>query len=112
MWSGGRTRQAVSRLHNSGAGPFRNRAWLPRNQFACSGRPNWASLGDCFPWRGSVDHHALWIDPSETDHLILGNDGGLYHSFDGGATWNFQGNLSQTQFYQVDVDNGPAFLPR
>ena len=33
------------------------------------------------------DHHALWIDPSNPKHLVLGNDGGLYFSFDGSITW-------------------------
>jgi len=56
-----------------------------------------------------VDNHALWIDPTDTKHLIAGCDGGLYQSFDRAATWQFVGNLPVTQFYNVAVDNDRPF---
>ena len=56
-----------------------------------------------------VDNHAFWIDPDNTDHLLAGCDGGLYESFDRGATWRFFPNLPLTQFYKITVDNDLPF---
>jgi photosystem II stability/assembly factor-like uncharacterized protein len=52
-----------------------------------------------------VDNHALWIDPENTDHLIIGCDGGLYESWDRGRTYRWFGNLPLGQFYRVEVDS-------
>lgn len=52
-----------------------------------------------------VDDHAFWIDPSDTQHFLIGGDGGIYESFDGGQAWHFKANLPITQFYRVNVDN-------
>lgn len=57
-----------------------------------------------------VDHHALWINPENSDHLILGNDGGLYVSHDRGASWDFSPNLPISQFYAVGIDQAEPFF--
>ena len=52
-----------------------------------------------------VDHHALWIDPADGDHMMIGNDGGLYFTYDGSRNWDFVDNLPIGQFYDIDVDD-------
>ncbi|MBI1315655.1 glycosyl hydrolase [bacterium] len=56
-----------------------------------------------------VDNHALWIDPSNPEHLRMGCDGGLYTSYDGGKNWHFAANLPITQFYRISTDNALPF---
>lgn len=55
------------------------------------------------------DHHAMWIDPEDSDYIINGNDGGVNISYDGGKTWiNFE-NHGVVQFYNVTVDMAKPF---
>ncbi len=56
-----------------------------------------------------VDNHALWVNPTNTDHMINGCDGGIYQTRDGARTWEFKSNLPVTQFYKVEVDNASPF---
>ena len=51
-----------------------------------------------------VDHHALWINPNDPDHLILGSDGGVAASWDGTAHWRMFDNLALGQFYAIGYD--------
>lgn len=51
-----------------------------------------------------VDHHALWINPDDPQHLLLGNDGGLYESHDGGENFIHHNVAAVGQFYTVNVD--------
>jgi len=55
------------------------------------------------------DNHAIWIDPKNTDYLLVGCDGGIYESFDRGANWNFKANLPIAQFYDIVADNDLPF---
>lgn len=56
-----------------------------------------------------VDNHCFWQDPNDSNHIMIGSDGGLYESFDDAKTWLFKRNLPVTQFYRVAVDNDLPF---
>jgi photosystem II stability/assembly factor-like uncharacterized protein len=50
------------------------------------------------------DWHDLWIDPTNPSHVVGGDDGGLWTSWDGGSRWWKSNNLPVSQFYHVSVD--------
>lgn len=50
------------------------------------------------------DVHAIWIDPANPNHLLIGNDGGLAVSYDMSRTWTFIPNLPVGLFYHVGYD--------
>ncbi len=64
------------------------------------GGETWATIGT----GTHPDHHALWIDPDNTDHMLIGTDGGLYASNDRGVHWSFLKSLPLSQFYHVSYD--------
>lgn len=55
------------------------------------------------------DHHAMWIDPNNSDYIINGNDGGVNISYDAGKTWKNIENLPVVQFYNIELDNQTPF---
>lgn len=50
------------------------------------------------------DHHAMWINPSNSNHMIVGSDGGIHFSYDRGKTWDFVNFLPIGQFYEIGFD--------
>ncbi len=56
-----------------------------------------------------IDNHAMWINPNNTDHYLVGSDGGIYETWDAAANWHFKPNLPVTQFYKVATDNAYPF---
>ena len=56
-----------------------------------------------------VDDHAMWIDPNNTRHFMIGGDGGIYESWDDGTTYIHKTTLPVTQYYRVNVDNSEPF---
>lgn len=51
-----------------------------------------------------VDNHALWINPADSKHMLLGTDGGIHWSWDAGKTWEFVNTIATGQFYEVGYD--------
>ncbi|MEM9065374.1 MAG: glycosyl hydrolase [Planctomycetota bacterium] len=56
-----------------------------------------------------VDDHALWINPDDSSHVLVGSDGGIYDTYDGGENWRFRENLPLTQYYKLALDNAEPF---
>ena len=58
------------------------------------------------------DHHIVWIDPGNPQHIYTGDDGGLWQSHDGGNKWWKHDNLPVSQFYHVSRSAGPSMSRR
>ncbi|MBM3790223.1 MAG: hypothetical protein FJW35_07705, partial [Acidobacteria bacterium] len=50
------------------------------------------------------DYHAMWINPKDSNHMIVGSDGGIHWSYDAGRTWDFVNTIPLGQFYEVGAD--------
>ncbi len=85
-----------------------DRIYIPNvvNQVSDDGGRTQRALGERLK---HVDNHVIWIDPNNTDYLLVGSDGGIYESFDKGSNWHFKANLPVAQFYDVTVDNQTPF---
>lgn len=55
------------------------------------------------------DCHALAIDPRHPARLLLGTDGGLYESWNGGASWRHHANTAMGEFYRIALDDGDPY---
>ena len=75
-------------------------------QVSKDGGKTFSVLGEKFK---HVDNHVLWIDPLHNDHLISGNDGGVYETWDMGQNWEFKSRLPIAEVYKVSTDNNLPF---
>ena len=76
------------------------------NQVSIDGGKTWSNFGED---KKHVDNHTLWIDPSDSRHMLSGCDGGVYETFDKGKTWDFKSNIPIAEVYRVTVDNAKPF---
>jgi photosystem II stability/assembly factor-like uncharacterized protein len=76
------------------------------SRFTKDGGKTWTNISTD---KRHVDDHAIWIDPKDTEHYMIGGDGGIYETWDDGSTFDFKENLPVTQFYRVNVDNAEPF---
>jgi len=76
------------------------------SQVSEDGGKTWKRIGNN---KRHVDDHAMWIEPENPLHFLIGGDGGTYETFDGGKEFIFKSNLPVTQFYRVQVDNSLPF---
>ena len=56
-----------------------------------------------------VDLHAMWIDPNDGDHMMVGGDGGVGITYDKGKKWMWLSHLAVGQFYHVGYDMQEPF---
>ncbi len=75
-------------------------------QVSIDGGKTWSKLGEK---NKHVDNHAMWVDPSNNEHLLVGCDGGLYESYDQGQNWDFKNTLPIAEIYKISTDNDTPF---
>ena len=75
-------------------------------QLTIDGGKTWTNLGDD---KKHVDNHAIWIDPSNNEHIIAGCDGGVYETYDLAKNWAFKANIPIAEIYKITTDNSEPF---
>ncbi len=76
------------------------------SRYSEDGGKTWKTIGNN---KRHVDDHAMWLQPDNPKHFMIGGDGGIYETYDGGKEFIFKSNLPVTQFYRVQVDNSLPF---
>jgi photosystem II stability/assembly factor-like uncharacterized protein len=71
------------------------------------GGKSFSAVGGFAGMHGDV--HDVWIDPSNTQNVVAGDDGGIFYSYNGGSKWWKADNLPVSQFYHVSVDDAKPY---
>ena len=82
---------------------FSMNTWLHHTE---DGGRNFKATGED---KKHVDNHCIWINPKNTDHWIVGCDGGIYETFNHAKDWKYYANLPLIQFYKVATDNSTPY---
>ncbi|MFZ9027947.1 MAG: VPS10 domain-containing protein [Crocinitomicaceae bacterium] len=82
---------------------FSMNTWLHHTE---DGGRNFKATGED---KKHVDNHCIWINPDNTDHWIVGCDGGIYETYNHAKEWKYYSNLPLIQFYKVATDNSTPF---
>ncbi len=82
---------------------FSMNTWLHHTE---DGGKTWKKTGEKSK---HVDNHCIWINPNNTNHWIIGCDGGLYETWDHAKNWKWYPYLPLVQFYKVALDNDYPF---
>jgi len=82
-----------------------NHVWLLATALMASNDGGATFSSESIAPNAHPDHHAMWIDPSQPQHVMLGNDGGVYFSYDNGRSWRYVDNLPISQFYDISIDD-------
>ena len=82
-----------------------NHVWMLATALLVSNDGGTTFSGDSIAAYAHPDHHAMWIDPGQPQHVMLGNDGGVYFSYDNGRSWSYVDNLPISQFYDIAIDD-------
>ena len=81
-----------------------DRVWLLLTSLYLSIDGGKTFSNDSVAERVHPDNHALWIDPRHPEHMLLGNDGGVFSTYDGARHWDYVNNLPIGQFYDIAID--------
>lgn len=82
---------------------FSMNTWLHHTE---DGGKNFTKTGED---KKHVDNHCIWIDPNNSNHWIVGCDGGIYETYNHAKDWKYYSNLPIIQFYKVATDNDAPF---
>ncbi|MCP4725338.1 MAG: hypothetical protein GY863_09895, partial [bacterium] len=62
-------------------------------------------FGNIVHGKTHIDYHAIWIDPNNSDHVVVGGDGGINITYDSGKKWDQITSVGLAQFYAISADN-------